>query len=232
MRKSTKKSGVGAKRGNPRKMQRAKWLPGFTLIELLTVMAIIVVLAGLVLMGAGWAQKKAGSSRAEAEIKAMSIACESYKTDQGIYPLPKTQLIGSGSSNVTPTTYATASTAPRALYQALSGDGNDALYSTGSSSVASSGTVLPGQTQYMEFKPKMLAGLDSTQKPTALVYVQDPFGYAYGYYTPNLTGTTATSGTEVVYNPTFDLWSTAGVVTTPGAANTGTPPQERWIKNW
>lgn len=58
----------------------------FTLVELLTVIAIIAILAGLVLSTAGYIQKKAARSRAEAEIAAMEAALESYKADNGIYP--------------------------------------------------------------------------------------------------------------------------------------------------
>ncbi len=59
---------------------------GFTLIELLVVITVIAILAGLVLQTAGYVQKKAARSRAEAEIAALSAALESYKTDMGDYP--------------------------------------------------------------------------------------------------------------------------------------------------
>jgi prepilin-type N-terminal cleavage/methylation domain-containing protein len=59
---------------------------GFTLIELLVVIAVIAILAGLVLQTAGYAQKKAARSRAEAEIAALSAALENYKSDNGDYP--------------------------------------------------------------------------------------------------------------------------------------------------
>ena len=59
---------------------------GFTLIELLVVITVIAILAGLVLQTAGYVQKKAARSRAEAEIAALSAALESYKADTGIYP--------------------------------------------------------------------------------------------------------------------------------------------------
>lgn len=58
----------------------------FTLVELLVVITIIGILAGLVLQIAGFAQKKAARSRAEAEIAALSAALESYKADMGDYP--------------------------------------------------------------------------------------------------------------------------------------------------
>ena len=74
---------------------------GFTLIELLVVITIIAILAGLVLQTAGYVQKKAARSRAEAEIAALSAALESYKADMGDYP----QLTnGSSSVNTTPGT--------------------------------------------------------------------------------------------------------------------------------
>jgi len=58
----------------------------FTLIELLIVITIIAILASLVLAAAGSVQKKGARSRAEAEIKAVEAALESYKSDNGDYP--------------------------------------------------------------------------------------------------------------------------------------------------
>ena len=59
---------------------------GFTILELIIVIAIIAILASLVLSTAGYVQKKGASSRAEAEIAALSVALENYKTDNGDYP--------------------------------------------------------------------------------------------------------------------------------------------------
>jgi len=59
----------------------------FTVLELLTVMAIIAVLAGLILAGAGYAQQKAARDRARAEIAALGAALENFKADQGEYPV-------------------------------------------------------------------------------------------------------------------------------------------------
>jgi general secretion pathway protein G len=59
---------------------------GFTLIELLVVITVIAILAGIVLNTAGYMQKKAAWSRAEAEIAALSAALESYKVEYGAYP--------------------------------------------------------------------------------------------------------------------------------------------------
>ena len=60
---------------------------GFTLMELLTVVAIIAILAALLLRTVGFIQTKSASARAEAEIAALSAALESYKADNGDYPI-------------------------------------------------------------------------------------------------------------------------------------------------
>jgi type II secretion system protein G len=71
--------------------QRPLSFRGFTLIELLVVIAIIAILAGLVLQTAGYVQRKGATSRAEAEIAALSAALESYKADMGSYPVGANQ---------------------------------------------------------------------------------------------------------------------------------------------
>ena len=72
-------------------------------MELLIVITIIIVLAGLIIGTIGYVQKKAARSRAEAEIAAMSAACESYKADNGTYPrtrlIPKSRSVGLARSN-------------------------------------------------------------------------------------------------------------------------------------
>ena len=73
---------------------------GFTLIELLVVITIIAILAGLVLQTAGYVQKKAARSRAEAEIAALSAALESYKADMGDYPAGANAAPATGNSFV------------------------------------------------------------------------------------------------------------------------------------
>lgn len=177
-------------------------------MELLVVMTIILVLAGLILATSGYVQTKSKRSRAEAEIAALSAALENYKADNGSYPTDVTN--GTTNSldartmiNPTAAQYAAASLF---LYKELSGDpiGNRAL--TGKS--------------YFPFKPSMLLPKDQTQTVTAIA---DPFGYSYGYSTANQVN--SSKG----YNPSFDLWSTAGTGTGP------TPypsPHDQWIKNW
>jgi type II secretion system protein G len=67
--------------------QRLPAKRAFTLIELLVVIAIIGILAGLILNTAGYIQRRGATSRAEAEIAALTVALENYKADNGAYPL-------------------------------------------------------------------------------------------------------------------------------------------------
>jgi len=172
----------------------------FTLLELLTVIAIIMVLAGLILAGAGYAQQKAARDRASAEISALSAALESYKADNGEYPTSSATegLDPDGAYNAT-----SYSSANIVLYKALSGDAD----------LDRKADVQGGVRQkvYFEFKADMLS-------PTtgSVAYISDPFGNPYGYstrYAKELAS--GSSGANLKgYNPTFDLWSTAGVTTT------------------
>jgi prepilin-type N-terminal cleavage/methylation domain-containing protein len=207
----------------------------FTLIELVLVVGIITVLGALVLSTVGYARKKAAHARAETEIGAMSAASENYKADNGVYPRDcnTDQLVASSSGN--PTAYQAASLY---LYKQLSGDTNANFQPPA------------GARTYFTFKPQMLDGTrDSNGNLTSVTYIKDPFGSSYGYSTlyanyldwqnytdcvnrgGNCTPPTCAQPSAPGYNPTFDLWSAAGLTTDPP----GTPPDTitpQWIKNW
>jgi prepilin-type N-terminal cleavage/methylation domain-containing protein len=200
----------------------------FTLIELIVVVTVIVILTGLVLSTVGYVQKKAARSRAETEIAAMSAALESYKADNGAYP--KDPTAGTATDTLDARTMgnpATFQTASLVLYRALSGDRNlDRAVTDTDRNFNIDGTALsPPLSQlpqsYFAFKPNMLSPADQTLN---VQFVRDPFGNSYGYSTAYQhdieQGNPPTHG----YNPTFDLWSTAGL--TSGTDST------QWIKNW
>lgn len=168
----------------------------FTIVEVLVVMAIILVLAGLVLATSSYVHNKGARSRAEAEIAAMSAALENYKADNGVYPVDNSV---NARTSLDPNAYTAASLT---LYKALSGDAdNDPSRSA-------------EKTLYFTYKPNQLAPSDQSQKVT---FIKDPFGNSCGYSTAGQAGTAG-----VGYNPTFDLWSTAGSTTSSAG----------WIKNW
>jgi len=207
----------------------------FTLIELLVVIAIIIILAGLILSTVGYVQKKGTRARTETEIAALSAALESYKADNGIYPRDPTpntatDLLDARTMGDPATANATVyNAASLVLYRALSGDRNlDRTVSVADENFNIDGSALsPPLTQlprsYFAFKPNQLSPIDQTQNVT---FIQDPFGNSYGYstaYQAWIDG--GFTGTQKGYNPTFDLWSTGGVISNP-------PNQSQWIKNW
>ncbi len=175
----------------------------FTLIELVIVMSIIIVLAGLILATSGYVQEKSKRSRTEAEIAAISAALESYKADNGIYP----------SNDHTKQADPAASIDPKAsqfLYGELTGDTNF------------DGQPEPNTKTYMTFKPGSLKPDNPAQPIGAggvVAAIRDPFGDPYGYSTMKANDPAAAGG----FNPTFDLWSTAG---------DENGDQAKWIKNW
>lgn len=182
---------------------------GFTIVEVLVVMAIILVLAGLVLGTSSYVHNKAARSRAEAEIAAMSAALENYKADNGVYPsnVPggtdpsASDLLNARTTSPDFNAYQSAS---EILYQGLTGDTNGDGLADGAAK------------SYLTFKSNQLGGKGPA------TYVQDPFGFSYGYST---AGQAAAGGAQKVgYNPTFDLWSTAGSTNDTGQAG--------WVKNW
>src|SRR6266481_4000239 len=184
----------------------SRFAGAFTLIELIVVITVIVILTGLVLSTAGYARNKGARARAETEIAAMSAACESYKADNGVYPASSDTNNLNAQTSFNPSAYQAASLY---LYNALFG------------ATAGSRTPNTGARSYFVFKPNMLFPADQTQN---VQYIQDPFGYSYGYSTIQAVTSDTTKG----YNPTVDLWSTSGLTTTPPTA----PITQQWIKNW
>ncbi|HEU0210386.1 MAG TPA: hypothetical protein VFQ78_15595 [Candidatus Udaeobacter sp.] len=198
----------------------------YTIIELVLVVGIITVLTGLLLSTVGYARKKGAMARAEAEIAVMSAACENYKADNGVYPtdcLTTSQLNSISDGN--PADYATAS---RYLYGELTGDRDF------------DGTTDRGAKSYMTFKASSMLRANMSQPPSSsnqVTAIEDPFGYSYGYSTAYANSVDYQGGLSNCsppsspngYNPTFDLWSTAGLTT----ADQPVPPDQRqWIKNW
>ena len=204
---------------------------GFTLIELLTVIAIILVLAGLLLNVASNAHYKSSFARAQTEVKAMETACESYKADNGTYPRndDTDSLNAQPNGDVAPTDPNNYQNAGKYLYQCLSG-------------LPTTGTTY--NKRYMDFKPGQLSTGTATPTPTD-TYIIDPFGFAYGYSTANqkaletanASNPPAAADATKGYNPTFDLWSTGGYSSSggksyPAGAATGASAIALWAKNW
>jgi type II secretory pathway pseudopilin PulG len=186
-----------------------------TIVELLVVIMIILILAGLILSISSYVQNKGARARAETEIAAMSAALESYKADNGIYPRdnPGNQytdnLNAKADFDPTQPKYQNAS-----LYLFFQLSGLDANQQ-----------AVANMKSYFAFKPQILG--HPAGNTTTVAFIRDPFGNSYGYSTAQAVNPGGSAG----YNPTYDLWSTAGKAPSP----TPTPPamqQDLWIKNW
>ncbi len=216
-------------------MSRPPSSAAFTIIEMVMVIAVIILLVGLVLHLFPSVQINSARTQVTAEIKSLSIAIESYKTDNGGFPQDPTktdaldaQNTAAGQNTGVGSPYALSSLF---LYECLTGDTND------------NGVIDPSETgkNYAPdfFKPSRLFGPTLNGKLTSVQYVRDPFGNSFGYSTAGLLlqqeyqaqlvtspgaslPATNSKGTQG-YNSTFDLWSTGG--DTAGNPN-------RWIKNW
>lgn len=184
----------------------------FTLIELLTVIAIIVILMSLILSVAGFVQDKASRDRARAEIAALSASMESYKADNGIYPMD-----AASSDTVDPTAGGMPAAASSLfLYKELSGD------NAGAPDFQRTGGERDNKV-YFEFETKK--GMVKRAPDGKVLGLTDPWGNYYGYSTIQAAELQKTNPASTLpgYNPTFDLWSTA---------NDATGNKEKWVTNW
>jgi hypothetical protein len=90
-----------------------------------------------------------------------------------------------------------------------------------------------GKKSYFDFKPSTLwlvPGCYGSSSSIGLSHILDPFGNSYGYstaYQADLDKIPPVNPPEHGYNPTFDLWSTGGVI-----SMTSPLDQSQWIKNW
>ena len=130
----------------------------FTLVELMVVVAVIGVLAGLVLGGAGAVRTRAARGQAQAEVSAIEAGLARYQMDFGEYPVATGA--GSGTNySPNPLNYTNDG---RVLFASLWGA---ATYATATSA----------RKQYLSVKPSMVMTSGVTN------YFIDPWGYAYGY---------------------------------------------------
>jgi type II secretion system protein G len=178
----------------------------FTLIELLVVIAIIAILAGLLIQTAGFVQEKAGRSRAETEIKAIEAALETYKLDNGSYPV-----------QANPNDKSTVVLIQELALKPINNPEQYGYRKPFEIPVKMLGEYRPGESK--DYK-KLLEDSD---------YLQDPFGNPYYYYfdPEKVDGTNSATNSQNNGPHSFDLWSYGK----KGKSGSENQPQ-KWIKNW
>lgn len=164
----------------------AREASAFTLIELLGVMSIIIILAGLSVGVSRYVFQNAQESRTRTEIKAIEVALEAYKQDNGAYPpLNPAQFDPGGAGNPKIDT----------VFPTAAGNSNGWLNTIFVVRALCSNSA----KIYMTFTPKQVFSTNIGGSYPSQILL-DPGGkpYAYNPFAPQA-------------NPqTFDLWS-AGV---------------------
>jgi len=152
---------------------------GFTLIEILVVIVIVTILAGIVIGAAKYVQVKEARARAQSQIAMMETALESYKNDNGAYPLSTAIRANSIGNSIL-------------LYWALAAGPKQYM------------TFKPNQLRDFHDSIALAIGCDTTNSVGPYVILMDPFGQPYNYFRK----AAAACGTDGQTNiATFDLWS-------------------------
>lgn len=218
---------------------------GFTLAEMMIVISIIVVLAALTIGGYNFAMRGSKRRTTEATMTAITSSLERYYDRYGEYPEPVTQeeivqILPGRSYNVA---------GARCLYQALRGDGYDAIKvadNTGDTGTASSdGNFDEAEAANVLFKDMPPA---MWRKLSGSYFIVDgffnPFQYVKAPKASSTGGGTGGGGgsggggsnSVTTINSTYDLWSYADDEVNYTAKSSDALQQAnidaKWIKNW
>lgn len=197
---------------------------GFTLIELLVVIAIIALLSAMTIGAFSYATKAAARNRTEATFAAIKLGLTSYFSEFKEYPEPanKGQTVQIGSKRYN-------SGGAAMLYQAMSGDGNNAIVVGG----GEGGEGADGRFTKEEAARTMMRDMPpTTWKKINGTYVMvdgfsKPFQYTFGANGTN---------TDAVNSSSYDLWSYGedeqNTSQDSHAAKIDPKTSAKWIKNW
>jgi type II secretory pathway pseudopilin PulG len=201
---------------NLQRRNRRAFANAFTIIELLMVVAIIIALAAISIGGFRYATTSANRSATSARLAFISTSLESYALDFGEYP----QVLRNQTATVEIRDAEFKYGSSVALYQAISGDGNDHIVANGTASDGEF-TAEEAQRGITELNPSAYREFDDN-----LFGMIDGFGQPFLYVRFNRADPTATR------NPTFDLWSVADSGTDGDTNDAATEDHPSWIKNW
>ena len=189
---------------------------GFTIIELLMVITIIVVLAAISIGGFRYATTSAYRNTTVARLQFISTSLESYALDFGQYPPVLRNQTATTEIDGVNFEYGSAA----ALYQAISGDGNDHIVDGGT---ASNGQIDQDEAQ---------RGVTELTPGSFREFSGNVFGMVDGFRQPFLYVRFDRDNPTATRNPTFDLWSVSDSGTPGRTSDAGSEDHPQWIKNW
>jgi prepilin-type N-terminal cleavage/methylation domain-containing protein len=196
---------------------------GFTLMELLVVICIIALLAALVIGSGGTGSSKRHVT--QSTMKTIEAALERYYQQHGEYPEP---VNADETAEIMPGKVYRIGAA-RCLYQALRGDGNDAIQGAGRTEKGEPQS--DGKVSADEIKNAFMADLPETlwRKVGTSYILVDAFGHPFQYIK-------ADSDKKSTINSSYDLWSCAedgkNVMAKSKDAEANASLGVKWIKNW
>jgi general secretion pathway protein G len=184
---------------------------GFTLIEMLVVISIIVVLAGLSMVGFRYIQTKQANEKARTQIKLLEVALEDFKSDMGAYPASENSDEGKK-----PQSRDGSTVLFNALYWDSDFDKEGLTDEQGKTRDENQKVYLPlldprnPSQGWASSKEVTESGSRSSNK------ILDPWGMPYQYRSNKAPGSgggigqylaTGNSRNKTAKNPDFDLWS-------------------------
>jgi prepilin-type N-terminal cleavage/methylation domain-containing protein len=214
---------------------------GFTLAEMMIVISIIVVLAALTIGGYNYAMRGSKRRTTEASMTAIQSSLERYFDKFGEYPEPAAP---DQTAEIMPQKTYTVGGA-KCLYQALRGDGFDAIQGADNSAAGSGGGASDGNFEETEIDNVLFKDMPNTmwRKVDQHYILVDGFFRPFQYIKAALPVTPGTSGSSsagnaqaTTINTSYDLWSygedevniTMTSIETLGDVNLAA----KWIKNW
>lgn len=217
---------------------------GFTLIEMMIVISIIVILAALTIGGYNYAMRGSKRRTTEATMTAIQSSLERYFDKFGEFPEPvaadeMVQVMPNKSYRIG---------GAKCLYQALRGDGYDAILGASNSAASGGGgsSTSDGNFDESEIPNILFKDMPNTmwRKLNNQHYIiVDGFSRPFQYIkaAPVNNGTTGgaggnTNNQATTINTTYDLWSYGEDEININTRSIETVENEalanKWIKNW
>jgi prepilin-type N-terminal cleavage/methylation domain-containing protein len=207
----------------------------FTLAEMMIVVTIIGLLAALTLQGYTYAMRASKRRVTESTFTAIQASLDRYNAKFGEYPEPanpkeEKEIMPGKSYNVA---------GAKCLYQALRGDGFDAILggeNGGGENASSDGNFQEDEIDKVMFKDMPAAMWRKVGGDTYIIV--DGFSMPFQYMKAPTPGTTGGGDDESVttINSTYDLWSYAddekNKDATSAEAQKDPNIAAKWIKNW
>jgi len=192
------------------------------MVEILVTISIIALLASLSIVAMGHANRTSNREKTKAYLKAIELNLERFRNDNGSYPRPK-----EGSDGIMTTVGGNNYSMGGAitLYQALTGDGDDAIEDGTTGSQGQAGSLRDAIVYWPDADPNGSQRI--SREADGKYYIADGFGAPFQYKVPPPVDPRNPDNFESLRleynNPrSYDLWSFAGDIEN----------EKAWVKNW